>query len=82
MTCTQALLTLLLISPCSDGGGTFDAAMAEALASPERTEADRLRDPMRKPDQVLAFFEITPRMSVLDLFSGGGYYSEILSRLV
>jgi len=81
MTCTQALLSLLLISPCTDGGGTsIDLNIAEALDSPQRREEDRLKDPFRKPDQVLSFFEIKPGMRVLDLFSGGGYYTEILSR--
>jgi predicted methyltransferase len=37
---------------------------------------------LRRPDLVLSFFEIEPGMTVLDLFSGGGYYSEILSRVV
>jgi predicted methyltransferase len=83
MTCTQALLSLLLVSPCTDGGSpAMDVAIAEALANPQRLESDRSRDPLRKPDQVLAFFEIKPGMRVLDLFSGGGYYTEILSRLV
>jgi len=81
MTCAQALLSLLLISPCTDGGGTsIDLHIAEALASPQRSEEDRLKDPFRKPDQVLSFFEIKPGMRVLDLFSGGGYYTEILGR--
>lgn len=83
MTCTQALLSLLLVAPCSDGGGqSMDVAIAEALANPDRLESDRARDPLRKPDQVLAFFEIKPGMRVLDLFSGGGYYTEIVSRIV
>jgi predicted methyltransferase len=83
MTCIQALLSLLLISPCTDGGGgSLDVVIAEALASPERLAEDRSRDPLRKPDQVLAFFEIKPGMRVLDLFSGGGYYTEILNYLV
>jgi predicted methyltransferase len=30
----------------------------------------------------LAFFDIHPGMQVLDLFSGGGYYTEILSEVV
>ena len=83
MTCTQALLSLLLISPCTDGGTpAMDIAIAEALADPQRIATDLSRDPWRKPDQVLAFFEIKPGMRVLDLFSGGGYYTEILSHLV
>ena len=55
---------------------------ADALASPTRLEADPARDAGRKPDQVLAFFGIGPDMVILDMFSGGGYYSEIISKVV
>ncbi|MEJ8569746.1 class I SAM-dependent methyltransferase [Elongatibacter sediminis] len=83
MTCTQALLTLLLISPCSDdGGASLDLTLAESLAHPERLETDRVRDPLRRPADVLGFFGLQAGMNVLDLFSGGGYYTEILSRAV
>ena len=83
MNCTQALLSLLLLSPCSDGGGpVVDPAIAAAVADPARPEADRRRDGQRHPDAVLAFLGIEPGMAVLDLFSGGGYYTEIVSRLV
>lgn len=54
----------------------------QAIASPGRTDADRERDAGRKPGQVLEFFEITPGMTVLDMFSGGGYYTELLSHIV
>jgi predicted methyltransferase len=83
MTCTQAVLSLLLFTPCGDGGGpSMDLVIAEALASPARLESDRLRDALRRPDQVLSFFEIAPGMKVLDLFAGSGYYTEILSGVV
>ena len=55
---------------------------ADALASPSRLEADAARDAGRKPDEGLAFFGIGPDMDVLDMFSGGGYYAEILSKVV
>lgn len=60
----------------------MDLAIAESLASPNRLEQDRLRDPLRRPDLVLSFFEIKTGTTVLDLFSGGGYYTEIVSRIV
>lgn len=83
MTCIQAILSLLLFTPCSDGGGpAMDLAIAEALAQPARPESDRLKDALRRPDQILSFFEIKPGMKVLDLFSGGGYYTEIVSEVV
>jgi predicted methyltransferase len=54
----------------------------DALSAPGRTEADRAKDPARKPNEVLCFFGIKEGMHVLDLFSGGGYYAEILSESV
>jgi predicted methyltransferase len=83
MDCAHALLTLFLLTPCeSSGGNSIDIAIAESLASPQRIELDRTSDPLRRPDLVLEFFELKPGMTVLDLFSGGGYYTEIVSRIV
>lgn len=83
MNCAQAIITFFMLAPCSDGGGkSIDAAIAESLQSPDRLAQDQVRDSLRHPEQVLAFFEIRPGMTVLDLFSGGGYYSEIISRVV
>jgi len=57
-------------------------AIALALNHPDRLPADRDIDARRKPDEVLSFFGIEPGMRVLDMYSGGGYYSEILSYVV
>ena len=53
-----------------------------AVANESRPEADQLRDSSRKPAEILEFFNVTEGMRVLDMFSGGGYYTEILSYLV
>ncbi|MCZ6560721.1 MAG: SAM-dependent methyltransferase [Gammaproteobacteria bacterium] len=53
-----------------------------AVANSSRPEADLLRDATRKPAEVLEFFNVDSGMTVLDMFSGGGYYTEILSYLV
>ncbi len=83
MSCQAMLFSVLLLSPCGDGGGhDIDAAVAAAIANPQRPAADLARDNLRKPAEVLTFFGIQPGMAVLDLFSGGGYYSEILNTLV
>jgi predicted methyltransferase len=83
MDCTQIIISLFLLAPCDDGGGaSMDLVIAESLASPDRLEQDRAKDPLRRPDLVLSFFDIEPGMTVLDLFSGGGYYTEIVSRVV
>lgn len=55
---------------------------AEAVANPDRPAADRERDAGRKPAAVLEFFAIGPGDNVLEMFAGGGYYTELLSRVV
>lgn len=58
------------------------AAVDAALKNPHRRATDRTQDERRKAAAVLDFFGIQPGMVVLDLYSGGGYYSELLSYLV
>ena len=83
MKCTLAAMSLFLLAPCENGGGeSLNLAIAESLAAADRLEQDSKSDPLRRPDQVLEFFGIRPGMTVLDLFSGGGYYTEIVSRVV
>jgi predicted methyltransferase len=55
---------------------------ASALENPSRPEADRERDAGRHPAQVLEFFGIESGATVLDMFSGGGYYTEMLAHVV
>ena len=53
-----------------------------AVANPLRPEADRARDAARKPAEVLEFAGIEPGMTVLDMFSGGGWYAEVIAHVV
>lgn len=54
----------------------------EAVAAEDRLPGDYDRDAGSKPATVLAFFGIERGDTVLDLYSGGGYYSELLSHVV
>ena len=56
--------------------------IAEILASPDRSAADRTNDLRRKPAQMLAFIGVWPGMVALDLSAGGGYTTELLARAV
>jgi predicted methyltransferase len=58
------------------------ADYAGAVASAARTDQDRARDEGRQPAKVLKFFGLQPGMKVLDMFAGGGYYTEIISYVV
>jgi predicted methyltransferase len=69
-----------------DDGPSLEEIVAEAVASamsdPVRSETDLADDANRKPGEVLRFFGIAPGMQVLDLLAGGGYYTEIVSKVV
>lgn len=53
-----------------------------AVAHPDRPETDKQRDDKRKPAQVLEFLGVSPGMKVIEVMAGGGYYTELLSRVV
>ncbi|MFT4861789.1 MAG: putative methyltransferase [Pseudohongiellaceae bacterium] len=76
------LATVFLIGTAIAGCTNASEAADSAVATPTRPQADKDRDAARKPAQVLEFFGISPGMQVLDVFAGGGYYSEILSHVV
>jgi predicted methyltransferase len=59
-----------------------DTAIEKSVASPDRTAEDRERDARDKPAEVLAFAGVKPGMTVADIFSAGGYYTELLAGVV
>lgn len=56
--------------------------IGKSLANPSRSDADRERDVRDKPQDVLELAGFKKGMVIADVFGGGGYYSEILSRVV
>ena len=55
-----------------------DPALLAAVASPARTPAFAARDSARHPVEELSFFGLAPAMTVVELWPGGGYWTEIL----
>jgi len=53
-----------------------------ALFQPNRFQADEKNDEHRNPLKVLEFIGIKPGLKVVDLFAGGGYYTELFDYLV
>lgn len=66
---------LLAQAPATD---TIQAA----LENPNRPDADKSRDERDHTAQVLDFLAVEPGMAVADLMAGGGYYTELFSRVV
>lgn len=58
------------------------AAIKAAIASPDRPKADLEQDARRRPAAVLGFLGVVPGMRVADMMSAGGYYTELLARVV
>jgi len=63
---------------CVGAAAAPDAALKTAIANPERSPNFVSRDAARHPAEELAFFGIKPTMTVVELWPGGGYWSEIL----
>jgi predicted methyltransferase len=55
-----------------------DAALVSAVGSPARSPAAVGRDGARHPVEELTFFGLAPTMTVVELWPGGGYWTDIL----
>lgn len=59
---------------------TFDSTTKlETILTSSHRVANRLRDKYRHPAQTLKFFGLCPNMSVVELWPGNGWYTEILA---
>jgi predicted methyltransferase len=56
-----------------------DSALERAIAGPQRSRAFVDRDAVRHPYQELQFFGIKPNDAVVEIWPGGGYWTEILA---
>jgi len=57
----------------------MNVGMTEVLAMPHRSEANRARDVYRHPQETLAFFDVLPHHTVIEVTPGGGWYTEVLA---
>ena len=55
------------------------AALAAAVADARRTPVNAARDRYRHPVETLSFFGIEPNDTVVEIWPGGGWYTEILA---
>lgn len=55
------------------------AHVVAAVADPRRPDADRERDALRNPAEILAFAGVQPGWRVADVGPGGGYYSRLFA---
>ncbi len=77
----RAALVVILSAmvPVSSALATDNVALRAAIDGEQRTPSYQARDSARHPYETLQFFGITPDMTVVELWPGGGWYSEILA---
>jgi predicted methyltransferase len=72
-------LTAAVVAPVAAvAAPTADPALTAAVADPARTPRFIARDRSRHPAEELAFFGLTPKMTVVEVWPGSGYWTEIL----
>lgn len=70
---------LLLLSLCLPATAAEDVALRAAIEGEHRSAEQKARDADRRPYETLRFFGIRPDMTVVEIWPGGGWYSEILA---
>ena len=84
-TLNRVHVTLIALALACASGVTAAATTAMAdpqltvmIASPDRTATLKARDAVRHPAEELTFFGLKSNMTVVELWPGSGYWSEIL----
>jgi predicted methyltransferase len=70
--------TVLALAACAAPAPNY----GEIVRASDRSDADRQLDDRRKPELLLAFYDVRPGMRVLDVSAGRGYNAELLARAV
>ena len=78
-----AMVLCLLAAFALADGHRFDAATAAAvdaaISGEHRSAANKARDRYRRPRETLEFFGFRSDMTVVEIWPGGGWYTEILA---
>jgi predicted methyltransferase len=77
----DAIAGAIALAGCSSGRGAAPPprTVADAVAGPWRSAADRARDKWRHPAATLGFFGLKPGDTVVEFWPGAGWYSDILA---
>lgn len=73
-----AVTLLAFVGSAPSSAAAADAALASAVGSTARSATAVARDSARHPVEELTFFGLGPTMTVVELWPGGGYWTDIL----
>ena len=76
------ILVSALATLAPTAAAALQPALQRALDAPTRSEKFVARDGARHPAQELSFFGVTPGARVVEIWPGGGYWTEILAPLL
>ena len=84
LACTATLLAGCVTGSANPPGTRAEAARAldEALAGSHRSDANRARDAYRNPRETLLFFGLRPTSTVVEIWPGDGWYTEVIAPVV
>src|SRR6478672_1176647 len=74
-------LLVFLLAGCAAAPVSRDR-IAQIVANPARSDADRTNDIRRKPAEMLAFIGVREGWTALDVSAAGGYTTELIARAV
>ncbi|HEX5340181.1 MAG TPA: methyltransferase [Gammaproteobacteria bacterium] len=75
-----SMLTMLAVPAIAPAANSnVGALISSAMQGNWRSDAHKARDKYRHPKQTLEFFGLQPGMMVVELWPGGGWYTEILA---
>jgi predicted methyltransferase len=77
---SMACAGLLVLGGCATTPS--NTQLDQILASPHRPAEHRARDPFRHPKETLQFFGLRNDMTVVEIWPGTGWYTEILAPLL
>lgn len=80
--CLCAIVAIGFFVPLSDAQSITEQEVLAAMEDPTRLAADRERDLRSKPQRVIPQLNLQAGDRVLDIFGSGGYYSDLLARVV
>jgi predicted methyltransferase len=84
--CGALLAVVLCLQPngasAQEAAVEVDSKLAEIIAGSHRTEKSRARDPYRHPRETLTFFGLKPEMTVVEIWPGEGWYTDIIAPYV
>ena len=78
----KIFFSILLLVLSSNSFSANNDPIKQAISGSHRAPANKARDQYRHPQETLEFFGVTENMTVVEIWPGAGWYTEILAPLL